>query len=73
VASARCAYCDATLQPNSMYCLECGQLIPQEPARPPVPAQFARPATPAVEASAPSAPQPVSRIEPVPLPLGDPR
>ena len=51
-----------------MYCLECGQLIPQEPARPPVPAQFARPATPAVEASAPSAAQPVSRIEPVPLP-----
>ncbi|MCD2441628.1 FHA domain-containing protein [Agromyces sp. SYSU K20354] len=52
-----------------MYCLECGQLIPQEPARPPVPAQFARPAAPAAaEAPAPSAPHPASRIEPVPLP-----
>ncbi|GAA1766734.1 FHA domain-containing protein [Agromyces humatus] len=68
MASARCAYCDATLQPNSMYCLECGQLIPQEPARPPVPAQFARPATPAAAAPAPSPAQPSSRIEPVPLP-----
>jgi hypothetical protein len=43
VASARCVYCDATLQPNSMYCVECGQLIPQQPARPPVPSQFATP------------------------------
>ncbi len=69
MASARCAYCDATLQPNSMYCLECGQLIPQQATRPPVPAQFARPAAPTDEARAESVPQvPVSRIDPVPLP-----
>jgi hypothetical protein len=71
VASARCAYCDATLQPNSMYCLECGQLIPQQAAtRPPVPAQFARPASAgAAEAQAAPVPKaPASRIDPVPLP-----
>lgn len=67
MASARCAYCDATLQPNSMYCLECGQLIPQQPVRPPVPAQFAKPATATdVPKAAPKASS--SRIEPVPLP-----
>lgn len=27
MASARCAYCGATLEPNSMYCMGCGQLI----------------------------------------------
>ncbi|MGW9112067.1 FHA domain-containing protein [Microbacterium sp. NPDC055683] len=27
MASARCAYCAATLEPSSMYCLGCGQLI----------------------------------------------
>lgn len=69
MASARCAYCDATLQPNSMYCLECGQLIPQQSTRPPVPAQFARPAAPAGAAEVAPAPQaPASRIDPVPLP-----
>lgn len=69
MASARCAYCDATLQPNSMYCLECGQLIPQQATRPPVPAQFARPAAPADPTDvAPAAPAPASRIDPVPLP-----
>jgi hypothetical protein len=52
-----------------MYCLECGQLIPQQPARPPVPAQFApersNPVTTDAAAPAPRAP---SRVEPVPLP-----
>lgn len=68
MASARCVYCDATLQPNSMYCVECGQLIPQQPLRPPVPAQFA-PAreTQTPRADAPAAPRPTS-VEPVPLP-----
>lgn len=32
MASARCAYCNATLTPNSAYCLECGQQIPQASA-----------------------------------------
>lgn len=67
MASARCAYCDATLQPNSMYCLECGQLIPQQSVRPPVPAQFAKPAAAAdAPRAAPEAAS--SRIEAVPLP-----
>jgi hypothetical protein len=69
VASARCVYCDATLQPNSMYCVECGQLIPQQPTRPPVPAQFARAReTPVTKADAPKAAQTSSAVEPVPLP-----
>lgn len=69
MASARCVYCDATLQPNSMYCVECGQLIPQQPTRPPVPAQFARAReTPAAKADAPKAAQAASAVEPVPLP-----
>lgn len=69
MASARCVYCDATLQPNSMYCVECGQLIPQQPLRPPVPAQFAPAAkeSAAPRADAPVAPRP-SSVEPVPLP-----
>lgn len=68
MASARCVYCDATLQPNSMYCVECGQLIPQQPVRPPVPAQFA-PAreAPVARADAPAPAAPTS-VEPVPLP-----
>jgi hypothetical protein len=69
VASARCVYCDATLQPNSMYCVECGQLIPQQPTRPPVPAQFARAReTPVAKADAPQAAPTTSVVEPVPLP-----
>lgn len=79
MASAQCVYCDATLQPNSMYCMQCGQLIPQEAApsqRPPVPAQFApqapQPPQVAPSAQAPQAaggPTPVARpVEPVPLP-----
>ncbi len=69
MASARCAYCDATLQPNSMYCLECGQLIPQQPTRPPVPAQFAPERSTSVETDAPApVPRAASRVEPVPLP-----
>lgn len=67
MASARCAYCDATLQPNSMYCLECGQLIPQQSVRPPVPAQFAKPAA-ATDAPKAAPKASSSRIEPVPLP-----
>ncbi|WP_308797164.1 FHA domain-containing protein [Agromyces silvae] len=69
MASARCVYCDATLQPNSMYCVECGQLIPQQPLRPPVPAQFARPREQAAapRTDAPPAARPAS-VEPVPLP-----
>lgn len=68
VASARCVYCDATLQPNSMYCISCGQLIPQQSSTPPVPAPFAgaKPA-PAVRADAPAAPA-AAPLEPVPLP-----
>lgn len=27
MASARCVYCGSTLEPNSRYCLECGQLV----------------------------------------------
>lgn len=34
MASARCVYCDATLTPNSAYCLECGQQIPQASSMP---------------------------------------
>jgi hypothetical protein len=51
-----------------MYCVECGQLIPQQPVRPPVPAQFA-PAreAPVARADAPAPAAPTS-VEPVPLP-----
>lgn len=66
VASTRCVYCDATLQPNSMFCLECGQLIPQS-AKPPVPAQFSPAAAPAA-APRQAAPRSTSSIDPVPLP-----
>ena len=67
VASARCVYCDATLQPNSMYCISCGQLIPQS-STPPVPAQYqvAKPKpAPRNDTPAPAAAAP---LEPVPLP-----
>ena len=67
--SARCAYCDASLRPNSMFCLECGQLV--QGAEPPVPqgirstpAAAPRPGPVAAAAPAPSS-QPMS---PVPLP-----
>ena len=46
MASARCVYCDATLTPNSAYCLECGQQIPQSSV------------VPAAPVSAPAAPAP---------------
>jgi len=36
--SARCAYCDAELRPNSMFCFECGQLV--NGATPPLPKGF---------------------------------
>lgn len=61
-------YCDATLQPNSMYCVSCGQLIPQHSSTPPVPAQFqvARPApTPRADTPTHAA---AAALEPVPLP-----
>ncbi|WP_350349135.1 FHA domain-containing protein [Agromyces sp. G08B096] len=68
MASARCVYCDATLQPNSMYCVECGQLIPQTSSTPPVPAPFAG-AKPAPAVRPDAAPVVVgARPEPVPLP-----
>jgi hypothetical protein len=52
-----------------MYCLECGQLIPQQPTRPPVPAQFApERSSPVQTDAAVPAPRVPSRIEPVPLP-----
>jgi len=51
-----------------MYCVECGQLIPQQPLRPPVPAQFARPREQATsKADAPATPRATS-VDPVPLP-----
>ncbi|QEO15126.1 hypothetical protein FLP10_12415 [Agromyces intestinalis] len=75
MASAHCVYCDATLQPNSMYCVQCGQLIPQanEPQRPPAPPQFGQPPAaaphvgqpaPTAAAAAPARPA----VEPIPLP-----
>ncbi|MRG61347.1 FHA domain-containing protein [Agromyces sp. CFH 90414] len=69
MASARCVYCDATLQPNSMYCVECGQLIPQQPARPPVPSQFAAPHREApVAQPTPTPGVAAGPVAPVPLP-----
>ncbi|GAA1516278.1 FHA domain-containing protein [Agromyces terreus] len=69
MASARCVYCDATLQPNSMYCVECGQLIPQQAARPPVPTQFAAPQrTAPAAAPAPVPGATAGAVTPVPLP-----
>lgn len=69
MASARCVYCDATLQPNSMYCVECGQLIPQQATRPPVPSQFATPQRPAPAAAPAQLPGAQSgAVAPVPLP-----
>ncbi|UOE42651.1 FHA domain-containing protein [Agromyces larvae] len=80
MASAHCVYCDATLQPNSMYCVQCGQLIPQanEPQRPPAPPQFGQPPAavppagqpqqPAAAAAAAAASPARPSIEPIPLP-----
>lgn len=67
VASTRCVYCDATLQPNSMFCLECGQLIPQS-EKPPVPAQFSPGAASAPAVQHQAAPRATSAVDPVPLP-----
>jgi hypothetical protein len=64
MASARCVYCDATLTPNSAYCLECGQQIPQASSAP-------SPATPVFAGSASrpdAAPQGGSSAAAVPLP-----
>lgn len=61
MASARCAYCDATLTPNSAYCLECGQQIPQASAASASPA-------PVFAAAAEPAPAPTPAAGSVPLP-----
>jgi hypothetical protein len=67
--SARCAYCDAELRPNSMFCLECGQLV--QGAAPPVPQGIGGAQQPAAAAkpvaAAPARPRPAAN-EPVPLP-----
>jgi pSer/pThr/pTyr-binding forkhead associated (FHA) protein len=67
--SARCAYCDAELRPNSMFCFECGQLV--QGATPPVPPGFAAPPAVAPQHGAAPAGQ-QTRPEParpaVPLP-----
>ncbi|GEM_PF-1646581 len=48
MASARCVHCNATLTPNSAYCLECGQLVPQSgAAASPAPTPAFAPAAPA--------------------------
>lgn len=65
--SARCAYCDAELRPNSMFCFECGQLV--NGATPPLPKGFGE--QPAAEP--PGSPPPVAPSAPaaareVPLP-----
>lgn len=64
MASARCAYCNATLTPNSAYCLECGQLIPQSGAAAPV---VQAPAFSPTAAAGEGAPAPASN-ERIPLP-----
>lgn len=69
--SARCAYCDAELRPNSMFCFECGQLV--QGATPPVPAGFAAPpavapqqaASPAAATIRPESERPVVPLPPV--------
>lgn len=65
--SARCAYCDAELRPNSMFCFECGQLV--HGATPPVPKGFADQPAAAPLGSPPPVPPsaPVAARE-VPLP-----
>lgn len=63
MASARCIHCNATLQPNSAYCLECGQLIPQTGGSvAPTPAPRARQEVPV------AASPPVASAADVPLP-----
>lgn len=53
MASARCAYCGATLTPNSAYCLDCGQQIPQSPVAASAPAAAAAPVPAARERTGP--------------------
>ncbi len=66
MASARCVYCDATLTPNSAYCLECGQQIPQSSAAsvPPAAASAPSPARAETPAAAPVAGVPLPRSLP---------
>lgn len=64
MASARCVHCNATLTPNSAYCLECGQLIPQPAATAAAPQAPAF--SPAAAAGA-AAPSPAAG-EAIPLP-----
>ncbi len=54
MASARCAYCGATLTPNSAYCLECGQQIMQPSAAVSAAVPAAASAAPAAAAAAPA-------------------
>lgn len=67
--SARCAYCDSELRPNSMFCLSCGQLIAS--AYPPVPSGIQQPAsTGAATPAAPSRPAGPNMPVPLPPPIG---
>ncbi|WP_345751892.1 FHA domain-containing protein [Microbacterium rhizophilus] len=64
MASARCAHCGATLEPNTMYCLGCGQLILPGAARDEAATGWApppRPPRPAAPAAHVSAPVPVAK------------
>lgn len=60
MASARCAYCGATLEPNTMYCLGCGQLILPGALRDDAATGWEAPARPARTAPAPEGPAPVA-------------
>lgn len=73
MVSARCAYCDATLQPNSMYCVSCGQLVMAVVEPEPVAEAPVAPARPAAStASAASAEAAPARAGDVPLPTALP-
>ncbi len=64
--SARCAYCDADLRPNSMFCLNCGQLVGG--GVPPVPSGLTPPPTRPAAPAPPTASAPGADAAPVPLP-----
>lgn len=62
MASARCVYCGSTLEPNSRYCLDCGQLVFGRPERDDVDEGWEpRPRPPRPEAPAPRDPAPVAQ------------
>lgn len=63
MASARCAHCGATLEPNTMYCLGCGQLILPGALRDESEHGWARPTRPQRHAPAPAqAPAPAPAV-----------